>query len=227
MNPVHCLLVAKAPVPGQAKTRLGAEIGMTVAAEAAAAALLDSMDACRETFGVDRCHLALTGDLSAAARSEEIILGLTGWTVFEQVGHGFGDRLANAHSAVGRRTGAAVVQIGMDTPQVTPGLLSDVAAGLADHDGVLGPAPDGGWWVLGLRDTVHATVLSEVPTSTTETGALTRQALEARGLSIGEAVGLRDVDTASDAHAVAADSPGSRFAAVWSGAAASVEERCA
>ncbi len=148
----QCLVIAKAPVAGLAKTRLGAEIGMAAAADLAAAALLDTLDACRAAFASDCCHLALTGDLGSAGRADEIAAALSGWSVFGQVGESFGGRLAAAHAEVGRRTSAPTVQIGMDTPQVTGSALREVADGLDDHDALLGPAEDGGWWVLAVRD---------------------------------------------------------------------------
>ena len=216
MSEPHCLVVAKAPVAGRAKTRLGAEVGMAAAADLAAAALLDTLDACRATFGPERTHVALTGTLTRAARGREIAAQLRGWSVFAQVGDTFADRLAAAHAEVGRRTGAPTVQIGMDTPQVTEALLRAVAAGLDEHDAVLGDAPDGGWWVLALRDPADAVALRDVPTSTPYTGARTREALQGRGLGVGDAPPLRDVDTVADARAVAAAAPGTRFAAAWS-----------
>ena len=215
MSRVQCLVVAKAPVPGLAKTRLGAEIGMAAAADLAAAALLDTLDACERAFTTGRRHVALTGALADAARGPEIAGRLRGWSVFEQVGHGFPTRLAAAHAEVGRRTGGATMQIGMDTPQVTTDLLRAVEAGLDDHDAVLGTAPDGGWWTLALREPRDAAVLAGVPTSTPDTAAQTREALLDRGLAVGEAPGLRDVDTIEDAWAVAAEAPDGRFAAAW------------
>lgn len=212
----QCLVIAKAPVAGLTKTRLGAEIGMAAAADLAAAALLDTLDACRDAFAPDSCHLALTGDLESAARADEIADALSGWSVFGQVGESFGGRLAAAHAEVGRRTSAPTVQIGMDTPQVTGSALREVAAGLDDHDAVLGPAEDGGWWVLAVRDAGAAAVLAAVPTSTADTGARTRAALRDRGLTVGTPPALRDVDTAADARAVAYDAPNGRFAAAWS-----------
>ena len=56
---MRALVMAKAPVPGRVKTRLGARVGMEVAAELAAAALLDTIAACRSAFA--ECHLALDG----------------------------------------------------------------------------------------------------------------------------------------------------------------------
>lgn len=216
MNPPQCLVVAKAPVPGAVKTRLGSVVGMREAAEVAAAALMDTLVACGDAFGAERCHLALAGDLGQAVGAPEIEGQLRGWTVFGQVGDTFARRLAAAHAEVGRRTGAGTVQLGMDTPQVTGPHLAAVAAALEAHPAVLGPARDGGWWVLALRRPAHAGALTAVPTSTVETAALTRRALRRRGLDVGTAGRMRDVDTVDDARAVAGQAPRSRFAAVWS-----------
>lgn len=212
MTRAHCLVVAKAPVPGEAKTRLAAGLDDDAAADLAAAALLDTLDACLEAFPAGSCHLALAGDLSEARRADDIRAGLAGWRVFAQAGDDFASRLAHAHSRV---AGAPVVQVGMDTPQLSGRLLAAAASLLDDHDAVLGPAEDGGWWLLGLRDPRYAEVLRGVPTSTSETGARTRAALRARGVDVVEAATLRDVDEVADAAAVADVAPGSRFAAAW------------
>lgn len=137
------------------------------------------------------------------------------WEVYHQRGDGFAERLAHAHADLGP---GPVVQIGMDTPQVTADLLLEVTAGLRDHDAVLGLAEDGGWWVLALRDPADAEVLRGVPPSTRDTGALTLAALRERGLDVATVATLRDVDEVEDAVAVAALVPDSRFAAAWSGA---------
>lgn len=217
MRAVQCLVVAKAPVPGLAKTRLAADLGAAVAADLAAASLLDTLDACRSAFPVEQCRLALAGDLDHATRGSEIRAALAGWRVFPQCGHSLAERLAAAHADV---AGAPVVQIGMDTPQVTRSHLTDASASLRGHDAVLGVADDGGWWVLGLRDPRHAHVLSGVAMSRPTTGAATIAALRGVGLGVGRAVGLRDVDRIQDCAPVAAAAPAGRFAAAWRRAAA-------
>jgi rSAM/selenodomain-associated transferase 1 len=203
------LVVAKAPEPGRAKTRLGAEIGMERAADLAAAALLDTLGAASAT-GWER-HVSLAGDLDRAARGDEIRAALDGWVVHPQQGPDFAARLADAHA----RVRGPVVQVGMDTPQVTGSLLAEAAAVLEAHDAVLGPADDGGWWVLALRDSADARALVDVPMSTPTTYDDTRAALEAAGLDVGITSTLRDVDTVADADEVAALAPGSRFAQAW------------
>lgn len=215
------LVVAKAPLCGSVKTRLGAEIGMQEAAEVAAAALLDTLAACTEGYGATRCHLALAGELGSAVRGEEIAAAVTGWSVFPQRGDGFAERLVHAHTVLGTRGPGPVLQIGMDTPQVTPALLAATEVCLGDEDdpnrcdGVLGAATDGGWWILALRDARTATPLRVVTMSTPSTHDDTRHALTAAGLRMGTTMVLRDVDTAADARAVAELAPTGRFAALW------------
>ncbi|MCM3513768.1 DUF2064 domain-containing protein [Nocardioides sp. P86] len=210
------LVVAKAPVAGRVKTRLGADIGMDLAAEIAAASLLDTLVACTDAVGPDRCHLSLDGELLDAVHGERIRRHLHGWQVTPQVGDGFDERLVRAHADVAAAGPGPVVQVGMDTPQVTPDLLLGAAAPLADHHAVLGPAEDGGWWVLALRDPLAAAALRGVPMSTPTTHDDTRAALEAAGLAVATTAVLRDIDTVADAEAVVALVPGGRFAAAWS-----------
>ena len=214
------LVVAKAPVPGQVKTRLGADIGMRQAAEVAASSLLDTLAACTEAYGAERCHLALAGELGTAVRGEQIAAALSGWTVFAQHGAGFAERLVRAHADVAARAAGPVVQIGMDTPQVTPELLSGAEAVLGTDDpngpdAVLGPAPDGGWWVLALRDPRTAAPLRDVEMSTPTTFADTRDALTRSGLRMTTTAVLQDVDTVADAETVASLSPQGAFAQTW------------
>ena len=94
---VTALVVAKAPVPGLAKTRLAASIGDDRAADVAAAALLDTLDAVASA-GFAKQVVAFTGDLVLAARSDEISSRLQDFTVIGQRGDDFGQRLANAHA---------------------------------------------------------------------------------------------------------------------------------
>jgi len=211
----HVLVVAKAPQPGRVKTRLGADIGMACAAEIAAAALLDTLAAATEAVGAGQCHLSLDGELDDAVRAAELRAALSGWAVHPQRGDDLGARLADAHA----RVPGPVVQVGMDTPHLTPDLLRAAAAGLRDHDAVLGPAEDGGWWALALRDPTEAAVLAGVAMSRPTTYADTRRALRRAGLRVGAAATLRDVDTRADAYAVAGGSPAGHFANAWAAVA--------
>ena len=212
------LVVAKAPVAGQAKTRLCPPATPAQAAEVAAAALLDTLDAALASSAT-AVVVALTGDLARAARSAELRTVLSRTIVVPQRGTDFGERLANAHADTAKAIpGQPVLQIGMDTPQLCHPdhgrLLTDALGSLAaGAEALLGPALDGGWWALGLADPRHAAALRDVAMSRPDTGARTRAALLARGISIQLLAALSDVDIAEDARLVAAASPGSRFAA--------------
>jgi glycosyltransferase A (GT-A) superfamily protein (DUF2064 family) len=195
------LVIAKAPVPGLVKTRLCPPCTHRQAADIAAAALADTLAA--GTVGeFDRRTIVLHGQYRAPS----------GWHRIPQRGDGLAHRLANGFADTAQ-AGTASLLIGMDTPQVTARLLATVTVGLADADAVLGPAADGGWWTLALRDPSHAEALRAVPMSTSDTGAATLDALRSRGLRVRLTVPLRDVDTAQDAWAVAEAYPDGAFAA--------------
>jgi glycosyltransferase A (GT-A) superfamily protein (DUF2064 family) len=216
VRPAVALVMAKSPIAGRVKTRLGREVGMDRAAELAAAALLDTVEACAAAYGVDRCHLALDGDLAQGALADELLEATAAWVVHPQNGQGLAERLVHAHTDVAAYAGAAVVQVGMDTPQLRVDALLQAADLLDAPDrAVLGPAHDGGWWLLGVTGPHLLRHLAEVPMSTHTTGALTRRALQRAGARVTDIGTLRDVDEAADAQSVADASCGSRFARSW------------
>lgn len=213
--PVTVLVMAKAPVPGFAKTRLAASVGAERAAQIAAAALLDTLDAVAAA-SVSARVVAMTGDLDAASAGDEIRRRLDDFVVVEQRGADFADRLANAHADAALAAGPQpVLQIGMDTPQVTAALIERCCEALLAAPAILGLATDGGWWVLGVHSPTDADVLRAVPMSSPDTGAVTLRALRAIGLDPVLVDELRDVDTVDDVAAVrAASPPNSRFARI-------------
>jgi hypothetical protein len=213
--PVTLLVVAKAPEPGRVKTRLAATVGDRVAADIAAAALLDTLDAVAAAPVAARV-VAFAGDLDAAAGAAEIRQRLESFTVIAQRGDDFADRLANAHADSGSGFGGCpVLQIGMDTPQVTGELLTGCARELLDAPAVLGLAHDGGWWVLGVAAPAMAECLRAVPMSRPDTGELTGKALRDNGIDVTHVQPLADIDVIDDVAAVReACRPDSRFTRV-------------
>ncbi|MFR9793230.1 DUF2064 domain-containing protein [Streptomyces sp. MB22_4] len=190
------LVIAKEPRPGRVKTRLTPPFTPVEAAGLAEAALADTLH---------------TVAAAPASRRLLVLDGAPGgwlppgFEVLPQCGGGLDERLADAFAHC---DGPALL-IGMDTPQVTPDLLT---VDFADCDAYLGPAEDGGFWALGLAAPDPA-LLRGVPMSTPVTGAVQRARLTDAGLRVRELPRLRDVDVADDARAVAALSPHGRFAA--------------
>lgn len=204
MNPT-LLVVAKAPVPGLAKTRIGQVTGHARAAEIAAAALLDTLATASATGWP--VVVAMTGQLDQAARRDEIAAALAHTRVVRQRGEGFGERLANAH--LDADAGLGVVQVGMDSPQVTVEDYAQAAAALRRGSTVLGPASDGGWWLLGVQRGSDAAPLPRVEMSRADTA---EQTIAALGGEVDLLRTLTDIDTWADVLAVAAELPGSHLA---------------
>jgi uncharacterized protein len=189
------LVIAKQPRPGRVKTRLVPPCTPGQAAALAEAALADTL------------HTVL----AAPARRRVLVLDgepgpwlPPGFDIVPQCSGGLDERLAGAFAAV---RGPALL-IGMDTPQLTPGLL---AVDWEIADAWFGPAVDGGFWALGLR-VPDPDLVRGVPMSTAQTGIMMRARLLRAGLRVAELPCLRDVDTAADALAVALEAPRSRFA---------------
>lgn len=217
------LIMAKAPVPGRVKTRLCPPATPYQAAELAAAALADTVAAARRVPEA-RVVVAMDGDLADAVGGHRLRTVLRTTTVVAQRGVGLGARIAAAHADVARLVPTAcTVQLGMDTPHVDPAVLEDCLLRVArpgGPDAALGPATDGGWWALGLRDPGRAALVAPVPMSQADTGVRTRHALLAAGLRVATLPQLTDVDTMADAYAVADACPATLFAAALRAATA-------
>lgn len=143
------LLFTKLPQPGRVKTRLGARIGMEQAAAWHRALLLDLLvQLGPEPAG---CPLVLALDQPGDPAT---LLEAAGFTVpvYVQRGGDLGGRMANAHED----TGGAVIFIGSDCPFVTVETISQAASALEEAELVIGPAEDGGYYLLGLAQRVSA-----------------------------------------------------------------------
>lgn len=208
------LVVAKAPVPGQVKTRLIGAVTARGAAEIAAAALLDTLETALAVPD-SATVVALTGDIARGARAAELTESLAGCRVIPQRGRTFGERLRWAHrdAALHHETGCAVVQIAMDTPQLSVPALVHAFDRVEAGGAALGPTPDGGWWALGLADPRAADGLPRVPMSTATTFRDTLRMLISAGQRPALLPTLVDVDTWADALQMSRRIPRSRFAA--------------
>lgn len=205
--------MAKAPAPGRVKTRLCPPCTPEQAAAIAEAALVDTMrTATASRF--DRVVVALDGEPGDWLPD--------GVHVVPQVAGDFGQRLEAAWSEM---RGPAL-QIGMDTPQLDVEALTAAASALARSagDAVLGPAADGGWYLLGLHEPVPG-AFDGVPMSTSETCAAQRARLEELGVGVLELPTVIDVDEWPDAVTVAAAAPETEFAAAVRQVAETTEAR--
>lgn len=217
MIAAQIVVIAKEPLPGRAKTRLAPVYGSVGAAMFALAALQDTVDAALASSAF-RVMVALDGNSGPWLPGPVDVVAQCDGTL--------GDRIAGAIASAYDGVRLPVLVIGMDTPQVTPDLLDSVLAELTTAPAVLGPADDGGYWCIGLQRP-DARVFDNVPMSASSTGSAQLRQLTALGLRTALVPGLRDVDLPSDVPLVAAEAPGSRFAALAQLAENSVESSVA
>lgn len=200
MTDVTVVVVAKECLPGKVKTRLTPALTPEGAARVASAALADTIETVR-ALPASRRVLLYDG----------VVLpeGTDDFEVLHQVGGGLDERLGAMFDTM---TGPTLL-VGMDTPQASPEHLVPVFEDPA-RDAWFGPADDGGFWSLYLREPDGA-LLRGVPMSQDDTGAVQLARLTRAGLSVGTLPALLDVDTVADAEQVAALAPTSRFATAF------------
>ena len=191
-------MLAKTPIAGRVKTRLCPPFEPAEAAELARGALVDTLAA---VAAVAATHVVALDGVPGPWLP-------AGFEVVAQPSGTLDRRLAGVFS--GRR--GPTVLVGMDTPQVTPALLCEALDRLGRGAGaVLGPAADGGYWLVGLRRPDPRAFLG-VPMSEPSTFAAQLERLAGLGLRTELVPELRDVDVADDAPAVASAAPDTEFA---------------
>ncbi|MBI2925144.1 MAG: TIGR04282 family arsenosugar biosynthesis glycosyltransferase [Verrucomicrobia bacterium] len=201
-GPEQLIIFVKAPRPGAVKTRLAETLGAVAACEAycrLVESLLSRLASLREV------ELRFTPDDAGA----EIKRWLgPGWTARPQGTGDLGTRLEAAFVEAFARGAERVVIIGSDCPRVT---VEDVQAAwraLEEHDVVLGPATDGGYWLIGLRSRQRE-LFDGIAWSTSRVLAQTLARAQAAGLRVQRLRELSDVDTAEDWRGfLASSSPG-------------------
>ena len=213
------IVLAKAPVPGRVKTRLTPPFSPRQAADLAEAALRDTLTAASGSKA-DHLLVFLDGGAGPWLAAASQAAGSPAISVLAQPDGGLDRRIAAAMTAAASLDPGPALLIGMDTPQVTTALLDEGLDALTEGtgaDAVLGLAQDGGFWALGLSagclvGDFPERLVHGVPMSTARTGAEQHARLVGARLRVVSLPELQDVDTAADAHAVAALVPGSAFA---------------
>lgn len=200
MADAAAIVIAKAPRPGLCKTRLEPLLGPEGCARLQRELL---RRAARWAAAVGTPYVAFTPH---DAHDEIAQLCPPGTTLIPQADGDLGDRLAAATTQVLREHGGPVVLIGVDTPQLTPAIGQAALDDLADVDVTFGPAADGGYYLVGLREP-HPEVFA-LPTE--EWGGprvldLSLRAASEAGLSLGMLRSERDLDEPKDAAAFLAD----------------------
>lgn len=185
------LVFVKAPRPGQVKTRLAAAIGDERAAaayRAMAEGVLERTAPLAEEY--ERLVFYTPDD----AR-DEIARWLGSETLVAQEGPDLGARMDAAFAAAFARGAPSVVLVGSDLPRLDRSHVLDALAALDAHEVVLGPAVDGGYYLIALRER-RPELFRDIEWSTAAVLAQTLHRCEALGLHAHLLETLADVDTA-------------------------------
>jgi len=168
-------LFAKRPLPGQVKTRLGAATSLALAAELATAFLLDLT----ERLAMLDVHRVLA---FAPREAEAYFAGVVGerFSLTPQTDGHLGERMSAFFTAQFQAGADRVVLLGTDSPTLPMTFVEQAFAQLEHADVVLGPATDGGYYLVGCRGRVppifdqnvwsHSRVLSAAVAGLTEPG---------------------------------------------------------
>ena len=185
---------ARPPVSGQVKTRLAATLGADSALEIYRQ-LLDRtlQQATASGFTVVLFAASESAELSRLAASY-------GATLTIQQGSGLGERMVRALAQMHERF-ARVLLVGSDCPVLTAAHLHQAMEQLADTGLVMGPAEDGGFWLLGSAMPAlwrQPALLNEVEFGAARARAMTLSELQRRGVDVSMLPLLWDLDTEPD-----------------------------
>ncbi|MBI1949756.1 MAG: TIGR04282 family arsenosugar biosynthesis glycosyltransferase [Acidobacteria bacterium] len=198
------VLFARFPEPGRTKTRLVPLLGP----EGAATAYRRVAEAtAREAVRLDRPGIERVVCVEPASKTGDVSRWLgSSFSYRPQVEGDLGHRLAASFADVFARSAARVVVLGTDCPGLDASILGRAFDALTSHDAVLGPAADGGYYLIGLARPLPG-VFAEITWSTAEVAEISFRRLRDLGASVSILEVLRDLDTPEDFEVLAARWP--------------------
>jgi len=189
------IIFARFPEPGQSKTRLIPALGMAGAAELQRQMVEYTLGWAKEL----RDRLPLSIEIRYTGRPLEPFRHWLGPTLlYSEQGEGdLGQRMLRAFQDAFRMKLKKALLIGTDVPDLSPSLVEGALILLNSSDLVLGPADDGGYYLIGLRRVIPQ-IFQEIPWGTEEVFPKTRAAARAAKLSYALLPSLPDVDRPED-----------------------------
>lgn len=191
----HLLIFARLPELGQVKTRLAQSIGDEAALVVYRELLVRTRTAA-DGFGGQKI-VWLTPPASVALSPETVAAEWPDYTWQRQPSGDLGGKMQFAFAHSFTAGAASVVIIGTDCPDLSTALLSQAFELLGTHDVVVGPAADGGYYLLGMN-TLHQDLFQNKTWSTASVLSDTLADAARLGLQVARLPTLHDVDTADD-----------------------------
>lgn len=190
------VIFAKAPIPGEVKTRLCPPLTPDEAATLHGSFVLDMLE--RTKLAVAKLQLPFDRYLACAPSSELVFFKIMeerqGVRLLDQVGEDLGQRMHRTFVDLFTKGYTQVILVGTDVPTLPLSVYQDALTLLGKSDVVLGPALDGGYYLIGLTKPAEK-LFAGVPWSTDQVLPVTQQQAMTLGLSVGLTTAWRDVDT--------------------------------
>lgn len=185
------IIFAKEPMPGKVKTRLARSIGNELAVKLYELFLRKTLTILEN---LDYCTAQLFKTRDSA---EDYFQGISKTEIFEQEGADFGERMKNAFTQVFAAGAERAVIIGTDCPEVDNVLLKKAFVELLKKEVVIGPATDGGYYLLGLKKE-HPYLFENMAWSTVDILIKTEKKLNEKNITYTKLDLLSDIDTRQD-----------------------------
>jgi rSAM/selenodomain-associated transferase 1 len=191
------IIFAKAPVPGQVKTRLCPPLTPDEAATLHGSIVLDVLERTRSA-PCDRF-------LGCAPSPDHVFFKIMEERhqvrLLAQTGDDLGVRMREAFRTIFALGYSQAVLVGTDVPSLSKRLITQALDLLTSHDVVLGPALDGGYYLIGLRR-LEESLFTDIPWSTDRVCAATQEKARTLQLLLGLLPPQRDLDTVEDVLAI-------------------------
>jgi rSAM/selenodomain-associated transferase 1 len=190
-NPNAIIVFQKNLVLGKVKTRLAVDLGK------------------EETLDIYRQLIDATYKALQPLKNTEIFIFFSDYieelpsdvpfnfTGYLQKGNDLGERMLNAFTGVFKKGYESIVIIGTDCPYLNKEILNNAFKILEENDVALGPAKDGGYYLLGLK-TVIPELFKNIPWSTDKVLELSVDVIRSKKLSFRLLPLLSDIDTLED-----------------------------
>ncbi len=197
------VIFAKAPTPGEVKTRLCPPLTPDEAATLHGSFVLDMLE--RTKLAVVKLQIPFHRYLACTPSSELVFFKIMeerqGVRLLDQVGEDLGQRMHHTFVDLFAKGYQQVIIVGTDVPTLPLSVYQEALTMLGRSDVVLGPSLDGGYYLIGLKQPTEQ-LFAGVPWSTDQVLAVTQQNAKTLGLSVGLTTAWRDVDTIADLQAL-------------------------
>ena len=200
---VALVIFAKAPIPGQVKTRLCPPLTPDEATTLHGSFVLDTLE--RTKTAVATLKLPIDRYLACAPSATHVFFKIMeerqGVKLIDQVGADLGARMSQSFQILFSQGYRQVVLIGTDVPTLPLDHVKQALTALENHDLVLGPALDGGYYLIGLKRMAPG-LFTHIPWSTDQVLRLTQEKAATIGLKTSLIQPWRDVDSLADLEAL-------------------------